>query len=101
MFTIKLCRGSVTKLVQADEVNIYPAGPKSGGIGFVGMAPEPKDRTNDIREIATLLGERSAVFYITYPSEPRPKGWSDEAEFFDSAYIENDKGATTQIVRPY
>ena len=95
MFTIKLCKGSVTKLVQAEEVNIYPAGPKSG------MAPEPQDRTNDVREIAIILGDRSDAFYVTYPSEPRPQGWAEETQFFDSAYIENDRGATTEVVRPY
>jgi hypothetical protein len=100
MFTIKLCRGHVTKLVQADEIDIYPSGPAPNSDS------DPSQRTNDIREIAIRLGDRTEAYYITHCKgaglvSPHIQGWDDGTQFFDTAYIENDKGATTEIVRPY
>ncbi len=94
MFTVKLVKGSHTKLVQAEEVNICAAGPRNG------IAKDPIDRTNDVREVA-ILGPRNEAFYITSPLESKPQGWALETQFFDAAYIENEAGATTEIVRPY
>lgn len=98
MFTIKLQRGHTTRLVQADSVQIFAAGPAKQ------MAADPKDRTNDVREISVMVegaGSTSInrVFYVA-----KVKCWAHETEavnVFDTVYIENDRGATTEIVRPF
>jgi len=95
MFTVKLYRGHIVRMVQADQVDIYPVGPAAG------TAPEPKDRTNDVREVATILGTRTDAFFVADTSKGRPPGFAQEVQFFDSAFIENDHGATTEVVRPY
>ena len=100
MFTVKLCRGHVTKLVQADEIDIYPSVPAPNSDS------DPSQRTNDVREIAIRLGDRTEAYYITHCKgtslvSPQITGWADGTQFFDTAYIENDKGATTEVVRTY
>jgi hypothetical protein len=41
----------------------------------------------------------SFAFYIANQSKPRPEGFADEVEFWNSAYIENSAGKTTETVR--
>jgi hypothetical protein len=94
MFTVKLVRCHVTKIIQAEEVNIYPSGP------FSAMADDPGERTNDVREVYTSLGAKSFVFYVVKNAE-RPPWMHNDFQVFDSAYVENDAGATTEVVRPY
>ena len=96
MFTVKLIRGHITKIVQAEQVDIYPSGPMASD-----CPPDPKDRTTDVLELALKAGSHYAAFYVTDTSKPRPQGWADHFEFFDVAYIENERGATTEVVRPY
>ncbi len=42
---------------------------------------------------------RNDAFYIGHLL-PRPEGFSDETDFWQIAYIENEQGATTEVVRP-
>ena len=95
MFTVKLVRGHTTKLVQAEQVDIYPAGPASG------IADDPKDRTTDVLELVVKSGSHSEMFPIVDTKKTKVLGWADSVVFFDAAYIENDRGCTTEIVRPY
>jgi hypothetical protein len=95
MFTVKLVRGHTTKIVQAEQVDIYPAGPASG------CAPDPKDRTTDVLEVVIKSGTHQEAFPIVNTKKTEVSGWADGTVFFDAAYIENDRGCTTEIVRPY
>lgn len=94
MFTVKLYRGHTSRYVQADSVEVFAAGPAAG------IAEEPKDRTNDVREISIVVegSNNNRVFYVA-------KGpcWVHEAsavDVYDVAYIENECGATTERVAP-
>ena len=94
MFTIKLYRGHTMRLLQAESVQIFAAGPATK------MADEVKDRTNDVREIA-LSGSQdgSQVFYVS-----KAKCWANQdnpTDVYNYAYIENALGATTEKVYPY
>lgn len=94
MFTVKLCKGHSIKLVGAIEVDVHACGPASG------TAPEPKDRTNDVREISIRKHDGTTeAFYVA--QKPQPEGWAEAIDFYDVAYIENMNGATTETVRPY
>lgn len=92
MFTVKLYKDHTIRLVQANQVDVYAAGPVSG------IAADPKDRTNDVRELSCVNGETNQVFLITQSKEPK-EGWAFPT--FDMAYIENENGATTQVIKPY
>jgi hypothetical protein len=93
MFTVKLYKGHSIKLIQAEQIDVYAVGPATG------IADDPKERTNDVREVSCHCGEKpNQVFYITVAKEPKA-GWPFPA--FDMAYIENENGATTEVVRPY
>lgn len=99
MFTVKLCKGHSIKLVEAVEVNVYPCGPA------LGSDKDPKKRTNALREIAGITPEgTSFAYYVCDRSKPIPKdnfGFADVVEFYDCAYIENARGATTETVHAY
>ena len=96
MFTVKLHKGHNIKLVEAKQVEVFPAGPVSG------TAADPKERTNDVREISITpgWGTNSEINSVVYVSRGEPK-FDPPVEWYDEAYIENDKGATTQVIRPY
>lgn len=97
MFTVKLVRGHVMKILEAEQVNIYPAGPAAKG-----CAPDPEDRTTDVLEVAIRKADGcTEAFYVVGAGKPRPQGWADGVDFFDIAYVENERGATTEVVRPY
>jgi hypothetical protein len=99
MFTVKLCKGRVTKLVEAAEVNIYPCGPTAGS------DLDPSRRTNEIFEIAGETSEgKSFAFYVRDLQKAAPDdnfGFAPEVDFYGCAFIENSHGATTETVRPY
>lgn len=93
MFTVKLFKGHAIKLVSAKEVNVFSSlqGNDDKPIGIAeisvqsGMADDP---------------EQKAYFIADTRNRPRPKNFADTVEFYDVAYIENQHGATTQVVRP-
>ena len=96
MFTIKLYRGHTMRLLQAESVEIFSAGPLEK------TAPNPKDRTNDVREISLCGGPNGCeVFYL---AKEGVKCWVSELQsqsLYNYAYVENDRGATTEKVYPY
>lgn len=93
MFTVKLCRGQVAKIVEAESVDIFPAGPEPNSDQKPGL------RSSAVREISVTNGERRTAYYIANPNKPRPESFNKEVEFFDVAYIENSDGDTTEIIR--
>ena len=102
MFTVKLQRGRDMKLVQAEEINIYPCGHADGS------DQDPDKRTTAVLSIETRVGAEADCFWIAdTKSGPdsrngkRPEGFADCVIFYDCAYIENEHGATTEVVRPY
>jgi hypothetical protein len=95
MFTVKLCRGQVKRIVEAESVDIFPAGLEPGS------DQKPRLRTSAVREISVTNGERRAAYYIANPNKPRPEGFNEEVELFDVAYIENSDGDTTEVIRAY
>lgn len=93
MFTVKLSKTVErdgeqyvsTKLVEALEVNVYTGAPR------------------EWCEVAVIFSRTdgdNAAFYIADPKKPRPQSFADFVDFYDVAYIENARGATTEIVRP-
>lgn len=97
MLTVKLCKGKTIKIIEAVEVSVFASGHAEGGDS------DPTKRTNEVREIEIKLHSGSTVggYYIADPRESRPKGWAEEVQFYDCAYIENAHGATTETVRAY
>lgn len=95
MFTVKLYKGHSIRLIQTSQIDVHPAGPLSA------MAADPKDRTNDVRELDCKDGDSNQVFMIAGSREPGLKQTLRGFPVFDMAYIENEAGATTQVVRPY
>lgn len=92
MFTIKLYRGHTIKIVQADSIEVFAAGPAAK------MADDPKQRTNDVRELSAVNeGKGNQVFYIC-----KQKCYADvHSSVYAYAYIENAAGATTEKIYPY
>lgn len=96
MFTVKLYRGHTAMFVQGDYIEIFPAGPACK------MDDDPAKRTNDVREVSVVVEggqEKNRVFYVS-----KENCWAHESQshyVFDVAYIENERGATTEVVRPY
>lgn len=99
MLTVKLCKGRVTKIVEATEVNIYPCGPDAGS------DLDPSKRTSSIFEVSgTSWDGKSFAFYVRDLQKPAPEdnfGFAPEVDFYGCAYIENAHGATTETVRAY
>jgi len=98
MFTVKLIRGNVTKLVAATTIVIYPAGkPEEANES---PAP-PVVMTNKMREISveTSSGQKQA-FYIGDDASREAAGIPVQ-ELWDHAFIENANGATTERVYAY
>jgi hypothetical protein len=99
MLTVKLCKGSTTKIVEATEVNIYNSGPSAGS------DVDPRKRTGEVREVTgTSWNGNNFAFYVADPHKTLPKdnfGFAPQVDFWGSAYIENAHGATTEVVRAY
>lgn len=99
MLTVKLYKSHTMKIVEAEEVNIYPAGSPEPIPTPLGSEPMSLP-TNTVREISVIThtGKQQA-FYVSH--YPRPDNFALEVEFYDHAYIENAHGATTETVRAY
>jgi hypothetical protein len=74
MFTVKLYQNQSLKLVQSKKISIY------------------KDKPDAIIELVT--DEES--FFIKDVFQKAP----DKIDYYDCAYIENERGSTTQRVTP-
>lgn len=78
-----------TKIVEAVEVDIHILRPgelyEVAGLGRLSSSMD--------------AGDNSFAYYIAHPSLGRPDGFADEVDFWDSAYIENSAGKTTEVVR--
>jgi len=94
MLTVKLYTDGKVTVVEGTKINVYAAGPNEG------IADNPKDRLWDVIEISVEQGEKNKVFYLSSIKRPRPKGWAAEVDFYEKAYIENEHGATIEIVKP-
>ena len=103
MLTVKLQLGHITKIVEADSVDIYPSGPREK------MADEPKDRDASVIELSIgHLTRQNEVFYLGCPNGTTPwdkalAWWGQEQGhwLYDRAYIENQNGKTVEIVQPF
>ena len=80
MFTVKLYQGSHLRILQTKEVNIYK---------FY------KGEINEKSETVELVTDNGS-FFIADPM--RAKATTED--FYDCAYIENERGSTTQRVTP-
>ena len=92
MFTIKFyhysdqsdAQETPAKLVQAEQVDI-----------------EVYDEGDFLKHVILTSGRGDTFhqesFMIGRPS--KPENWDPSVKFFDKAYIENETGATTQVVR--
>jgi hypothetical protein len=95
MFTIKLYKGHSVKIVSGSQIDVYPA-----------AQGQDENQKNDVREIfvkglgGVIDGPQDA-FYVADPRKQRPSGWAEEVVFYDRAIIENQHGATTEVVRSY
>jgi len=102
MFTVKLIRGKVTKIVEASSINIFPAGTPSNKADVISKEENPSvpQATNKVREISveTQRGGQPETFFIGYEDATCIHG---PVELWDCAYIENSHGATTERVCAY
>ena len=85
-----------TKIVEAVEVNIHilrpgPDNPHSPWLYEVSGVGKLSGNTDG--------GDNSFAFYVADQSKPRPEGFADCIDFWNSAYIENSAGKTTEVVR--
>lgn len=97
MFTVKFYKGHQSKIVEAECINIFPAG--------VGEPNEPKgSRSNKVREVQIVVpaAAKADVYYVGY-SDAAIEGYPDipVPTLYDVAFIENAHGATTETVRAY
>jgi hypothetical protein len=99
MFTVKLIRGKVTKIVGANSINIFPAGAPSNKNKGEGTTQIP-EATNQVREMSveTINGGQPQTFFIGYEGASCIHG---QVELWEVAYIENANGATTERVCAY
>ena len=99
MFTVKLIRGKVTKIVSANSINIFPAGTPSNKNEGEGTTQIPQ-ATNQVREMSveTTRGGQPETFFVGYEGAVCIHG---PVELWDCAYIENANGATTERVCAY
>jgi hypothetical protein len=90
MFTVKLVRNNTMRLVEAETINIYPAGlPDTEG-----TADNPAPLTNKIRGISVTLGGKMEVFHVG----DDPSQITGDVDLYECAYIENSNGSTTERV---
>lgn len=94
MFTLKLYRGHTVNVLEVESIQVYPAGPPDK------MPDDPKDRTNDVREIVCVVpGKHTGeVFYITGDIH---KMRACDFAVYNYAYLENANGKTTEKIYPY
>ena len=93
MFTVKVTKRAVdekgerisgrfcTKMVEGSEVNVFVL------------------RPGELQEVAGTGPSGCFAFYVANPQLGRPEGFADEVDFWDSAFIENSAGKTTETVR--
>lgn len=97
MFTVKFYKGHTSKIVEAECINIYPAGATETG-------DKPGTRTNKVREVQIVVpaAAKADVYYVGY-SDAAIEGYPDipVPTLYDVAFIENSHGATTETIRPY
>jgi hypothetical protein len=96
MLTVKLMRGDVTKVLEAQMIDIYPAGKAQGS------DVDPSKRTNLVREIS-ITGPHLNGNMVFYVSDEKDASKLDlqPADVWDIAYIENSQGKTTETIRAY
>jgi hypothetical protein len=100
MFTVKLIRGKVTKIVGANSINIFPAGKPAADDTVKEANQTVPEATNQVREMSveTINGGQPQTFFIGYEGAACIHG---KVELWDVAYIENANGATTERVCAY
>lgn len=101
MLTIKLMKGHTMKIVEATEVNIYPAGKPE--LVPTKKGAEPMELpTNKIRELSVKLytGQQEAFYISDGDLTPHEHLGSIET-LWDCAYVENAHGATTEKIAAY
>ena len=94
MFTLKLYRGHTIRILEVESIQVFAAGPAAV------LPDDPKNRTNDVREIACVVPSKHTgeVFYITQDiRKMRQTG----CEVYNYAYLENANGSTTERIYPY
>jgi hypothetical protein len=81
MFTVKLYSGTHLKIVQTKMVDVYKERSKQG-------------------EIELVTDEASYFIAAVSPKDMMKNTIGGQPDFWDSAYIENERGATTQRITP-
>ena len=74
------CGRFSTKIVEAEEVDIHVL------------------RPGELVEVAGKCGDRSFAFYVADRYKPRPDGFSDEIDFWFSAFIEIGRASCRERV---
>lgn len=100
MFTVKLIRGKVAKIVAAVSINIFPAGKPATDDTVKEANSTVPQATNQVREMSleTLRNGEPETFFVGYEGAICVHG---PVELWDCAYIENASGATTERVHAY
>jgi hypothetical protein len=92
MFTVKLKKGSSTKIVGADRVFIRPCGKDSTIIA-------PTDAKSSLIQAIDCISGLHGIetYYISHQPLTQENSF-EVGEEFDAAYIENANGQTTERV---
>lgn len=97
MFTVKFYKGHTSKIVEAETINIFPAGETETG-------EKSGKPSNKVREVQIVLPAQAKadVYYVGEPNaEVLGYPLDEMPPIYDVAFIENSHGATTETVRAY
>lgn len=98
MFTVKFYKGHTSKIVEAEAINIFPAGATETGE----KAGKPSNKVREIQIVAPFAKATADVYYVGEPNaEVLGYPLNEMPPLYDVAFIENSHGATTETVRPY
>jgi hypothetical protein len=97
MFTVKLIKGKVTKIVAAKSISIFPSGMPSNKatVELASSNVTIPEATNQVREMSLEINNEQQTFFVGYEGASCIHG---DVALWDCAYIENANGATTEKV---
>ena len=96
MFTVKLVRGKEIKIVSAMDVEIYPCGPRDKPTP--GVFPVPNDPSVKLVVVKNEDREDRSFYITELQGKEIPTAFAETMVFWETAYVETDKGKTTEVV---
>lgn len=101
MFTVKLFKGHSVKLIQAEQVDVRHrlVDPQYAGVAEVSITNYQRGLDDVVKADKPAL--QQSFFIADTRKRPIAKQvFADTVELYDKAFIENQHGATTEVVNP-